>query len=159
MRKIRVAAIASPAFALLAVLGTAHRAMAQDAPEPHTAAAVMAVDHGWLKAEETGNTGHLDSLLLPEYRTVNLDGTWQDKAFILRGAAKQAGHPNFAAKVRAWKATHPTLTSVVIKGDVAIVTFTLDKGPDPKRIMSCDVFVYRHGHWRALYSQHSEAGK
>jgi Domain of unknown function (DUF4440) len=156
MRREKAGAIAIKGFTLLAVLGTAHQAMAQEAPEPHTSAAVIADDQGWLKAEETGDTRYLDALLMPEYRSVNSDGTWQDKAFILRGAAKQAGSPTFAKRVQAWKATHPSLISVVIKGDVAVLTFALDKGADPKRIMSCDVFVYRDGHWRALYSQHSD---
>lgn len=157
MRKQNVGVIAIEGIALLVMLGKAPPALAQEVPEPHTAAAVIAADHGWLKAEEAGDTSYLDALLLPRYRTVNLDGTWQDKAFILRGAAKQAGNPSFAKKVQAWKAAHPTSTSVLINGDVAIVTFALDRGPKPKRIMSCDVFVYRDGHWHALYSQHSEA--
>jgi hypothetical protein len=46
-----------------------------------------------------------------------------------------------------------------MNGDVAILTFVLDKGAAPKPVMSCDIFVYRDGHWRALYSQHTEAGK
>jgi hypothetical protein len=160
MRKEKAGAFAIGAVALLVLLGAPGRALAQQAaPEPHTAAAVIADDDGWLKAEETGDTTYLDALLLPEYRTVNLDGTWQDKTFILRGASKQAGNPTFAKMVETWKATHPTLTSVAINGDVAILTFALNKGSDPKRIMSCDVFVYRDGHWHALYSQHSDAEK
>lgn len=132
---------------------------AQEAPEAHTPAAVIADDHGWSKAEENGDIQYLDALLLPEYRSVNSDGKWGDKAAILRGASKRVHDAGNAANVQAWRATHPTLTSAVIQGDVAILTFSLDKGPDPKPVMSCDVFVYRDGHWHALYSQHTEAGK
>lgn len=135
-----------------------HSLAAQDAPEAHTAAAVIADDHGWSKAEETGDVKYLDDLLLPEYRSVNADGKWGDKAGILRRAAKGSHDPSMLARVKAWRAAHPSLTSAVIRGDVAILTFSLDKGPDPKPVMSCDVFVYRDGHWRALYSQHTEAG-
>jgi len=48
---------------------------------------------------------------------------------------------------------------VKITGDTAILTFALDKTATPKPVMSCDVFVYRDGRWRALYSQHTEAEK
>jgi hypothetical protein len=130
---------------------------AQRAPEPRTTAAVIADDHGWSKAEEKGDLQFLDALLMPEYRSVNSDGKWADKAAILRGASKRVHDPSSAAKVQAWEATHPTLTSAVVHGDLAILTFSLDKGPDPKPVMSCDIFVYRDGHWRALYSQHTGA--
>lgn len=54
---------------------------------------------------------------------------------------------------------HPSMPVVQMNGDVAILTFILQRGLDPEPVMSCDIFVYRGGRWRALYSQHSEAGK
>lgn len=132
---------------------------AQGIAEPHTAAAVIARDEGWSKAEETGDTKFVDALLLPEYRSISSDGSTHDKAAILAHTAKGGIDGKVAAKAKQWQAAHPYRTSVEINGDVAILTFALDKGVDPKPVMSCDIFVYRDGHWRALYSQHSEAGK
>lgn len=155
--KLTVPICATLLFSAMAA-NLAHSLAAQDAPEAHTAAAVIADDHGWSKAEETGDVKYLDALLLPEYRSVNSDGKWGDKAAILRGAAKGSHDPSVLARVKAWRTTHPSVTSAVIRGDVAILTFSLNKGSDPKPVMSCDVFVYRDGHWHALYSQHTSAG-
>ena len=51
---------------------------------------------------------------------------------------------------------HPTDMAVEISGDTAVLTFTAVNDAK-KLIRSCDVFVYRGGHWRALYSQHTDA--
>jgi hypothetical protein len=124
------------------------------AAEPHTSDAVIADDNGWSKAEETGDISYIDRLLMPEYRSVNVDGSIHDKNAILAGARKSS--PERTAKINAYRAAHPYKTSTLIVGDTAVLTFALDGGSMP--IMSCDVFVYRDGHWRALYSQHTSAG-
>lgn len=154
-------AIQLPMLALVTAMGLAltPTARAQRLAEPHTAAAVLADDEGWSKAEETGDTKYVDALLLPEYRSISSDGSTHDKTAILAHAAKGGNSEKDAARAEQWRTAHPHRTSVAINGDVAILTFALDKGDDPKPVMSCDIFVYRDGHWRALYSQHSEAGK
>jgi hypothetical protein len=134
-------------------------ARAQRIAEPHTATAVIAADEGWSKAEETGDTKYVDALLLPEYRSVSSDGSTHDKAAILAHTAKGENNGEGAAKAEQWRAAHPHRISVEMNGDVAILTFRLDKGVNPKPVMSCDIFVYRDGRWRALYSQHTEAEK
>jgi hypothetical protein len=142
-----------PAFAI----GISRAAAQQTSgAEPHTEAAVMAADNGWESAEETGDVAYIDRLLLPEYRSINVDGSIHDKQAILTGAAKTS--PERTAKIRAWIAAHPEKMSVVIVGDTAVLTFALDHPGAPLPILSCDVFVYRDGHWRALYSQHTAAG-
>ena len=126
------------------------------AAEPHTEAAVAADDEGWSKAEETGDTAYVDQLLLPEYRSISADGSIHPKSAILAHTKKST--PETTAKNAEWKAKHPYKTTVAINGDTAVVTFSLDRSEDPKPVMSCDIFVYRDGHWRALYSQHTSAG-
>ena len=126
--------------------------------QPKTAAAVIAADEGWLKAEETGDTAYVDNLLLPEYRSVNADGSVHDKAAILASAHKNVGSTARTLADEKWLAAHPMGTAVLIQGDTAIVTFYLKPLGPEKGIMSSDIFVYRDGRWRALYS-HSEAGK
>jgi hypothetical protein len=144
-------------------LGTAvaHAGIAQSAKEvdPHTEAAVIAVDDGWGKAEDTGNSAFVDALLLPEYRSISSDGSVHDKAAILASVKRRAGTPSNAVDAAKWKAAHPSRTSAVIIGDTAILTFTLNRSGSPALVLSSDIFVYRSGHWHALYSQHSEAGK
>jgi hypothetical protein len=134
-------------------------ARAQGIDEPHTATAVIADDESWSKAEETGDTKYVDALLLPEYRSISSDGSTHGKAAILAHTAKGGNNGEGAAKAEQWRAAHPHRTSVEMNGDVAILSFALNKGVDPEPVMSCDIFVYRDGRWRALYSQHTEAAK
>jgi hypothetical protein len=148
------------AFVLL-LLASANRdiARAQEprSPEPHTQAVVIADDEAWEKAEESGDTAYIDALLLPEYRSVNVDGSSNNKATILALAKKYAGSTERATLINKWRAAHPYLMSVEIAGDTAVLTFTLNKPDGSKGIMSCDIFVYREGRWRGLYSQHTQA--
>jgi hypothetical protein len=125
--------------------------------EPHTEAAVIADDVAWGNAEDSGNVAYVDALLLPEYRSISPGGSIHNKADILESTRKST-IVNRAAKVEKWKATHPYVTAVKIVGDTAVLTFSLDKQDTQKPVMSCDIFVYLDGHWRALYSQHTEAG-
>jgi hypothetical protein len=127
--------------------------------QPKTAAAVIAADEGWLKAEETGDTAYIDNLLLPEYRSVNADGSVHDKAAILASTRKNAGSTARSVADQKWLAAHPMGTAVLIQGDTAIVTFYLKPLGPEKGIMSSDIFVYRDGQWHAIYSQHTDAGK
>ena len=134
-------------------------AAASTKPEPKTAAAVIAADNGWEKAEETGDVAYVDNLLLPDYRSVNADGSVHDKAATLTNTKKNVGSPEHAAKVAQWVAAHPMETAALIQGDTAIVTFYLKPLGPQKGIMSSDIFVYRDGQWHAIYSQHTTAGK
>jgi len=134
------------------------QAQASTVVEPHTQDAVISADRAWDGAESTGNTDYINALLLPEYRSVSSDGSIHDKAAILASAQKNIGHPERAAEADKWRATHPYVTSVQILGDTAVLTFSLDKG-NPKPVMSCDIFVYREGHWHPIYSQHTEVSK
>jgi hypothetical protein len=153
--------VTSSAFMLFIAGGISvtSNAGAQESSEPHTAAAVVAADERWSKAEDIGDIAYINALLLPEYRSISSDGSTDDKATIVARARKNAYTTEGAAKAETWYTAHPYLPVVEINGDVAVLTFILQKGVDPKPVMSCDIFVYRDGHWRALYSQHTEAGK
>jgi Domain of unknown function (DUF4440) len=128
-------------------------------PQPKTAAAVIAADNGWEKAEERGDVAYVDNLLLPEYRSVSADGSVHDKAAILANTKRNIGSPEHAARVAQWEAAHPMETAAVIQGDTAILTFHLKPAGPDKGIISSDIFVYRDGRWHAIYSQHTDAGK
>jgi hypothetical protein len=159
-RAVRLAVLAS----LLLGIGSplAIHAQANQGPEAHTEAAVIADDDGWGKAE-AGDVAYVDNLLLPEYRSVNPDGSVHPKDAILGGVRKRANSPALAAAYTAdtakWLAAHPYTTTVVIIGDTAILTFSPDIPGSSKPVSSCDIFVYREGHWRAIYSQHTDASK
>jgi hypothetical protein len=127
--------------------------------EPKTTAAVTADDEQWAKAETSGDSEYVDALLLPSYRSISSDGRTHDKKAILAQTVLNKNTNEGKGHVEAWQASHPNLTSVEINGDVAILTFASLKGSEPHLIFSCDIFVYREGHWRALYSQHTEAEK
>lgn len=123
--------------------------------QARTSAAVVAVDDHWSQAEMSGDTTWLDSMLLPEYRSISADGRILDKQTLLAHAAKNRGSDKMRKRVEAWLKTHPTSKSVVLRGDVAILSFS-----DPRTgyVRSADIFVYQDGAWHALYSQHSKAG-
>ena len=142
--------------AATACTGAAQKSASVD---PRTETAVIAADDAWGNAEDAGNSAFVDQLLLPEYRSISADGSVHDKAAILASMKRRAGSSSSAADAAKWKAAHPSRTSVVITGDTAILTFTLDRPGSPASVLSSDIFVYRSGHWRAIYSQHSEAGK
>lgn len=118
----------------------------------HTSAAVIAVDEHWLRAEEDGDTAWLDAMLLPDFRTIGHDGKVVTKSMLLKSAAKNRGSDKMRKRIDAWLKTHPSKKSVVMHGDVAILSFV---NPRTGHIWSSDTFVYENGHWRALYSQQS----
>jgi hypothetical protein len=128
-------------------------------PQPKTADAVIAADDGWSKAEETGDAAYVDNLLLPDYRSVNADGSVHDKAAILTSTRKNVGSTARTVADEKWRAAHPMGTTAVVQGDTAILTFYLKPLGPEKGIMSSDIFVYRDGQWHAIYSQHTDAGK
>jgi hypothetical protein len=72
---------------------------------------------------------------------------------------KHAGSPEYAAKVKQWMADHPQETSVMLRGDTAVVTFYLKSLGPEKGIMSSDIFTYVDGGWHAIYSQHTSVGR
>lgn len=127
--------------------------------EPHTTAAVIADDKAWSKAEENGDVDYLDHFLLPEYRSVDSMGTIKNKTAILASAKADPNNKGQTAKDDQWSRSHPSIASVSINGDTAILTFTLDRGNDPKPVISTDIYVYRKGRWKALYSQHTDASR
>lgn len=136
---------------------------AQDAMSPMadetqpTEAGVMAVDNHWSIAELTGDTDYLNQMLLPEYRSVNTDGTAHSKDAIVAGAAKRKGTDPAKAKLEfaTYQKDHPYGSAVVIQGTTAVVSFYDPTLGPQKGIKSSDIFVYVDGHWHAMYSQHT----
>jgi len=120
-------------------------------------AAVIAVDQHWLEAELDGDTAWLDDMLLPEYRSVGADGAVHPKSAIVAHAAKNRGSDAERRKVEAWLKAHPSGKSVVIHGDTAILSSTNPAKGAASDVRSSDIFIYAHGRWHALYSQHSGA--
>lgn len=125
----------------------------------HTAAAVKAVDQHWLEAEESGDAAWLDGMLMPDYRSVGVAGTFATKAGIVAHAAKNRGSDAMKQQVAAWQAAHPVDQQVTLQGDTAILSFVSTAPATKGKLYSSDVFVYVGGRWRALYSAHTELGK
>ena len=115
---------------------------------------MIAVDKKWTAAEERGDVAYVDALLLPEYRSVSPDGSTHSKEAILINTRKATSER--AAMIEKYLLEHPTDMAVTINGDIAVLTFTAVNDAK-KLIRSCDIFVYRGGHWHALYSQHTDA--
>lgn len=133
---------------------TPYRPSSADA---RTADAVKAVDDAWGKAEESGDVAYVDWLLLPGYQSVGHAGEIKTKDAILSNARPHPGSSDRAAKIAAWKVAHPIRPEVSIFGDTAVLTWFSMKPGASQPISSVDVFVYRGGHWHAVYSQHTDA--
>ena len=156
-RPAKIAAFACAYLVSLAGASSPARAAAPQEPaEPRTQAAVVAADRAWSAAETGGQIAFLEWLMEPGYRSVDAAGKVTDKAAILGSARAHAG-PERAAKVAAWRAAHPVTPEVQIVGDTAVLTWVSTKIPGPEPVSSCDIFVYRDGHWHPVYSQHSDA--
>lgn len=158
---VRTASLATLALGLLAL---APWALAQDTAQPadetlHTREAVLAVDDHWTQAWLEGDVGYVDRLLLPEYRSVTPDGVAYSRAETLAFTAKNRGDPHARERFEAHRKAHPTGRSVVLDGDLAILSFYVPALGPQKGVKSSDVFVYRNGRWRVAYSQHSDAEK
>jgi hypothetical protein len=122
-----------------------------------TEAGVMAVDNHWSIAELSGDTGWLEQMLLPEYRSVNNDGTAHSKDAIIAGAAKRKGTDLAKAQLTfaTYQKEHPYSSAVLMHDNTAIVSFYDPTLGPQKGIKGSDIFVYLDGHWHALYSQHT----
>lgn len=142
-----------PAIAMVGPASAADNAAADANETAKTTAAVVAVDQHWLEAEVSGDTAWLDAMLMPDYRSISAEGKVLDKPTLLAHAKKNRGSDKMRRQVDAWQKAHPTRQSVVLHGDVAILSFS-----DPKtgRILSSDTFIYKEGGWHALYSQHAK---
>ena len=133
---------------------------AAPAPEPKTETAVIATDDAWLTAEVAGDAKFLSSLLLPGYVSIGANGKVTSRSEIVANARARDFNASakLAAAVADWKALHPAKPEIVIVGDTAILKWVL---VDPKAglVSSSDMFIYRGGRWRAIYSQHTTAAK
>jgi ketosteroid isomerase-like protein len=150
-----------PYFAIGALLAIA--SMSAPAVEinetARTAAAVIAVDQHWSEAENNGDAAWLEGMLLPDYRSVGVAGTFAPKASIVSHAKKNTRPQAMKQEAAAWRQAHPTETKVTMQGDTAIISFVSTSPATMGKIYSSDVFVYVDGHWHALYSQHTGLGK
>ena len=123
--------------------------------EPRDEAAVIAADDSWLKAEVSGNGDYLDGLLLPGYMSVGAGGKITSKAQIVAKARARTKEElvQLAQQVATWKTAHP----VTIVGDAAILRWVATQSDGTASVSSSDMFLYRDGRWRAIYSQHTSA--
>lgn len=124
--------------------------------EPKTADAVIRADDAWGDAETRGDGDYLEQLLSPAYVSIGAGGKVTTRETIIAHARARGASPAYAEQVANWKAAHPSRAEVSIAGDTAVLTWKVT-GANGELVSSCDIFVYRGGRWRALYSQHSSA--
>jgi hypothetical protein len=129
---------------------------AREKMEPKTADAVVKADAAWGDAETRGDGDYLEQLLLPGYVSIGEKGKITTREAIISHARARGASSAYAAEVAAWRAAHPQRAQVSMNKDTAIVKWTAT-GANGEVVLSCDLFVYRNGHWRALYSQHTAA--
>ena len=129
-------------LALAAVMaGAALPAAAATAEHQQTPAGVQATEDHWSEAFVSGDEAYLSTLLDPAYVSVNRSGKARPKADIIALSRKVAAMP---------RQTYPKIPpQIEIRGDTAVVKF---EGKDET---SVDVFYWKDGAWRALYSQHT----
>jgi hypothetical protein len=127
----------TPAVLAAAVLAAA----AQTSEHQKTPAGVQATEDHWSEAFASGDEAFLSALLDPAYVSVNRAGRPRPRADIIALSKKVAAMPR-----QAYARTPP---HIEVRGDTAVVRF---QGRDET---SVDVFYWRGGAWRALYSQHT----
>jgi hypothetical protein len=129
-------------LALAAVMaGAALPAAAATAEHQQTPAGVQATEDHWSEAFVSGDEAYLSTLLDPAYVSVNRSGKARAKADIIALSRKVAAMPRQA---------YPKIPpQIEIRGDTAVVRF---EGKDET---SVDIFYWKAGAWRALYSQHT----
>jgi hypothetical protein len=116
-------------------------AAAADAEHQKTPAGVQATEDHWSEAFVTGDEAYLSALLDPAYVSVNRSGKPRPRADIIALSKKVAAMPRQA---------YPKIPPhIELRGDTAVVSFA---GKDET---SVDVFYWKGGAWRALYSQHT----
>jgi hypothetical protein len=132
---IRIPVLAG-ALALLAL-----PASAADAEHQKTEAGVQATEDHWSEAFVSGDEAYLSALLDPAYVSVNRTGKPRPRADIIALSRKVAAMP---------RQTYPkTPPHIELRGDTAVVSF------QSAEETSVDVFYWKGGAWRALYSQHT----
>jgi hypothetical protein len=145
---------------VLAAVASVARADAGADEAKHDEAALRAVDKHWGDAETEGDVAYLAELLAPEYRSIGVTGEATTRARLLEKAAKrttEAARAEARKASQAFTAAHPTGVSVVIRGDVGIVSFyNPERGAD-HAVRGADVFVYQDHRWRAVISLHNSA--
>jgi hypothetical protein len=141
-------------FWIIGAVWSGHVAAAESPPEPKTVAAVIAADNAWGDAEKRGDADFVDKLLLPGYQSISSDGKIATKAMIVEHTRARGASTAYAEKFEAWKAAHPEHPEVTITNNIAVLTWVADQAP-AGRVGSCDIFAYRDGRWRGIYSQHT----
>jgi membrane-bound inhibitor of C-type lysozyme len=108
---------------------------------------IATVDH-WSLAEMAGDTAYLEQMLLPQYESVNDDGSAHSKAQIVAGAAKRSSTDIATAnsKLATYRKAHPYSSNVAIHDNTAVVTYYDPAQGAQKGIKSADIFIYADGH-------------
>jgi hypothetical protein len=133
--------------------------LATDSQEDRSPEAVIAVDDSWMNAEIHGDSAFLNALLLDGYVSIGSSGKVTTKEQIVSGARKRGQSAEFAKQVADWEAHHPIKAQVQMFGDTAVLTWILSDPKSNTPVTSSDTFVYRSGHWHAIYSQHTTAAE
>jgi hypothetical protein len=117
-------------------------------PQQVNAASLQRVEDDWNEAFMRGKTDYLECLLVPDYTTVTPRGT-RDRAWELEHARQNQGSST--------SISHVTGTVFQIEGTTGIARLykaASADGQHPATYLS-DVFTFKDGAWRAVYSQHT----
>ena len=117
-------------------------------PQQANAASLQRVEDDWNEAFMRGNTDYLECLLVPDYTTVTPRGT-RDRAWELEHARQNQGS---SAPI-----PHVSGTVFQIDGTTGIARLYKAASADGKHPATylADVFTFKDGAWRAVYSQHT----
>lgn len=154
-----IRALRQLSFGCVLIVLSGAAAAADTKPEPKTAAAVKAADDAWGEAEANGDYAFVERLLLPGYQSIGASGKATSREKIVAGARERGRSAERLAQIAEWKAAHPTRPEITIFGDTAVLTWVSAAPEKAGAVSSSDIFVYRKGHWHAIYSQHSTASQ
>jgi ketosteroid isomerase-like protein len=140
-------------FPLLLLGSLAHGAVCP-AGQPKDPAALVEIEHVWLRAAEQNDTAALGCILADEFEEADFAGALIDRAAMLASAAK----PGKAEPAVEFSDLHAR-----VYGDFAyargLAVIRRDDGKPPMKSRFTDIFVYRDGRWQCVAGHESHFPK
>ena len=133
-------------FSLLLMSSMAHAACPKDQPKDQ--AALIEIEHVWLRAAEQHDAPALGCILADEFEEADSTGSLVDRAAMLASAAKPGGGHTELSDLHAH-----------VYGDFAYVrglgVTQRENGKPPAKNRFTDIFVYRDGRWQCVAGHES----
>ena len=136
-------------FPLLLFCSLAHGAVCPKG-QPKDQAALVQIEHAWVRAAEQHDTAALGCILADEFEEADFAGSLIDRPAMLASAANRS---------KAQPAVELSDLHAHVYGDFAyargLAVIRSDDGKPPVKSRFTDIFVYRDGRWQCVAGHES----